>query len=91
MPSLRRDVFLDNIRDEAYINGQFDQLLQAARRKGHAIAIGHPHPETLAVLARRLDDLRRQGVQLISLSRMLRDTGHDPRLLNASIGEVAGP
>lgn len=71
IPSMRRDVFLDDIVDVDYINSQVDRLIEVAKSKGHAIAIGHPHPETLAVLAKRLPTLHEYGVRLVSLSRMV--------------------
>lgn len=70
VPYLRRDVFLDNKHNEEYINAQFDELLSIARKRGRAIAIGHPHPETIAVLQQRLAELDREGVVLISLRAM---------------------
>lgn len=70
VPYLRRDIFLDNKQNEDYINAQFDELLRIARERGRAIAIGHPHPETIAVLGKRLDTLDREGVVLISLRAM---------------------
>lgn len=85
VPSMRRDVFLDNIRSMSYINNQFDELIAIARHKGYAIAIGHPHPETLAVLANRLRTLDAYGVKLVSLSRMLQGTGNQNPLLKASL------
>jgi polysaccharide deacetylase 2 family uncharacterized protein YibQ len=71
IPSMRRDVFLDDVVDVDYINGQVDKLIEVAKQKGHAIAIGHPHAETLAVLAKRLPTLDKYGVRLVSLSRMV--------------------
>lgn len=74
IPYLVRDIFLDNVASEEVINAQFDQLLQLARKKGWAIAIGHPYPETLSVLERRLPTLTDQKIKLISLSSMLEYT-----------------
>lgn len=71
LPSSRRDVFLDNVRDEAAIRAQFDRLLVKARRHGSAIAIGHPYPETLAVLAHELSRLDELGVELLPVSAII--------------------
>lgn len=71
VPSLRRDVFLDNAQDAPDIQNQFDELIRVARRRGWALAIGHPHPETVAVLHRRLGELDASGVTLVSLRHML--------------------
>lgn len=71
LPSSRRDVFLDNLRDEAAIKTQFDRVLVRARRHGTAIAIGHPYPETLAVLDRELNRLQDLGVVLLPVSAII--------------------
>lgn len=45
-----RDVFLDNIAEPKNIIEQLKKAVQIAKRKGYAIAIGHPHPNTLKTL-----------------------------------------
>ena len=45
-----RDVFLDHHNDKAYVKGQIKQAIKIARSEGVAIAIGHPHKNTLAAL-----------------------------------------
>ena len=47
-----RDVFLDNVRDVDAILHQMHRAERIARLRGKAIAIGHPHPETLEALRR---------------------------------------
>lgn len=47
---LSRDVFLDNIAKPKNIIIQLKKAVQIAKRKGYAIAIGHPHPNTLKTL-----------------------------------------
>jgi polysaccharide deacetylase 2 family uncharacterized protein YibQ len=71
VPSARRDVFLDASRDADAIDAQFDQLLRVARRRGAALAIGHPYAETLEVLEQRLYLLEEQNVRLIPVSKMI--------------------
>lgn len=82
VPILKRDVFLDNLRDKKYIEQQFRRLISIARINGTAIAIGHPHPETIEVLKYNLNHLNEFGVRLISISEMLnaRHTEHIPSL-----------
>ena len=75
VPYLKRDVFLDNTRDKSYINSQFLELIKIAKRKGSAIAIGHPYPETTDVLVNNLEKLEAFGVKLVSLMEML-DANH---------------
>ncbi|MEN4052808.1 MULTISPECIES: divergent polysaccharide deacetylase family protein [Sulfurimonas] len=45
-----RDVFLDHHNDKAYIKKQIKKAISVAKAHGHAIAIGHPHKNTLQAL-----------------------------------------
>jgi len=45
-----RDVFLDHHMDKPYILKQIKKAIVLAKRRGHAIAIGHPHKNTLQAL-----------------------------------------
>lgn len=56
LSALRRDVFLDHARDRAAIAGQLEAALDAARRRGYAVMIAHPYPETLQALEAFLAD-----------------------------------
>lgn len=78
-----RDVFLDHVQDEAAITAQFRRLLALARRNGSAIGIGHPYPETLAVLARELPLLEAEGIELVPASRLV-EQERSHRLWHAS-------
>ena len=71
VPNLRRDVFLDNDRDPARIEYQFRRLLKLARKNGIALAIGHPYPETIALLAKQLPHLDENGIRLLPVSQLL--------------------
>lgn len=70
IPSIRRDVFLDNRTDPAAIDRQFQRLLAIARQKGYAVAIGHPHKATLRYLEQALPRLDEQGVELVAISTL---------------------
>jgi len=54
LPSVRRDVFLDNETNTESIYLQYRIWLEIARKHGSAIAIGHPHTQTLEVLRNNL-------------------------------------
>ncbi len=71
LSSARRDVFLDNEQNEDYIRGQLNQAVSRARKNGHAIAICHPHPATIATLAKVLPELQSKGVKLIKITRLI--------------------
>jgi polysaccharide deacetylase 2 family uncharacterized protein YibQ len=85
VPNLSRDVFLDNDQDAPNIRVQFRELIAAAHRKGTALAIGHPHPETIAVLREELAQLERHGVKLIGLRELLLEAQAPARAIPASL------
>ncbi|MEN8142111.1 MAG: divergent polysaccharide deacetylase family protein [Thermodesulfobacteriota bacterium] len=66
----KRDVFLDNVRDRGKITIQLRKLLKTAERKGQAIAIGHPYPETLAALKGIRGEIRRR-VKVVGVSELV--------------------
>ena len=70
-----RQVFLDTRRDRAFIQQQVQQLLEMAITRGGAIAIGHPYPETLRILAEELPRAVAQGFELVPVSRLLENSG----------------
>ncbi len=75
VPFIQRDVFLDNDRDTGAITAQLDALQRIARRRGYAVGIGHPHPETLAVLREALPALApRYGLELVSIETLIART-----------------
>jgi polysaccharide deacetylase 2 family uncharacterized protein YibQ len=71
----RRDVFLDGVLESAAIRGQFRRLLEVARAEGAAVAIGHPHPETLAVLRDEVPKARALGYRFVPMSYLVERTG----------------
>jgi len=75
----RRDVFLDNDLESAAIEHQFNRWLRRARDTGCALAIAHPHPETLAVLERLLPHTN--GVRRVGIAQYVRTCGRpaDPQ------------
>ncbi|MBL8700552.1 MAG: divergent polysaccharide deacetylase family protein [Alphaproteobacteria bacterium] len=72
VPAALRDVFLDNDVAPAAIAKQLEEAERVARRRGAAIAIGHPHDATLAALAQWLPGLAERGLQAVPVSAVLR-------------------
>jgi polysaccharide deacetylase 2 family uncharacterized protein YibQ len=72
MRHARRDVFLDNEQNEVYIRGQIAQAVKRARKTGQAIAICHPHPQTISTLMKILPTLGQQGVVLVNISQIIK-------------------
>ena len=46
-----RDVFLDHHSDKKYVKGQIKEAIRIAKEHGTAIAIGHPHKNTLLAIS----------------------------------------
>jgi len=70
--SVSRAVFLDNERSTAGLEQEFKRALALARKQGSAVLIGHPYPESLSFLERRLPELEeREGVRLVSVQALL--------------------
>ncbi len=70
VPAVERSVFLDDRRDESYIEGQVRELLRKARERGSAVAIGHPDPVTVEVLKRSVDLIRSAEIQVVPASEL---------------------
>jgi polysaccharide deacetylase 2 family uncharacterized protein YibQ len=68
----RRNVFLDDEQSAVAIRKQFVLAIRDAREKGSALAIGHPHPQTLEVLNEMLPEAERDGVRLVFASDLAR-------------------
>ena len=72
VPSAYRNVpFLDDVREASAIRRQLELAIHGAKEKGEAIAIGHPHNETLQVLREMLPQVQAQGVQLVHASALV--------------------
>jgi len=65
-----RNVFLDDVQTREAILRQLDLAARDAAKDGSAIAIGHPHPVTLAVLAESLPQLESRGIRLVFASSL---------------------
>lgn len=74
VPTIKRDIFLDNIANYEQIDAQFQALISIARRKGRAVAIGHPYPATIAYLEQNLPKLAEKGIQLVSIVELVNNS-----------------
>jgi len=48
---VRRDIFIDNKQELSYIHNQLKLAVKKAKKKGYAVAIGHPHKVTMKALS----------------------------------------
>jgi polysaccharide deacetylase 2 family uncharacterized protein YibQ len=72
VPHVERDVFLDDNPTLAAVRRQLVELEAVARRRGWAVAIGHPKDATLDALASWLPSLGERGFVLVPLTRVVR-------------------
>lgn len=70
--AFRNVPFLDDVQDVSAIKKQLDLAIRGAKEKGQAIAIGHPHPETLQALKEMLPEVEREGVHLVFVSDLVK-------------------
>ncbi len=70
VPVQDRHIFLDNQLTESYITKQFQSLIRHAKSQKIAIAIAHPHPETIQVLTRLIPTLAKNNIELVPLSTL---------------------
>ena len=69
VPSLRRDVFIDEVDDRMAIEAALWNLAAQASRTGRAIGIGHDRTNTLLALERVLPRLEQRGFRFASLEQ----------------------
>lgn len=72
VPTMSRDVFLDNVADVDAIIREIRRLEGKARRQGTAIGICHPYPETLKALQSELPKLAERGIKVVPVAVLLR-------------------
>ncbi len=78
LPAAERHVFLDRDPSPEAIRTQFRRLLDLSRTRGAAVAIGHPLPDTLQVLAEEVPKARAEGFEFVPVSDLLdRGDGSD--------------
>jgi hypothetical protein len=78
-----RDVFLDNDTNLEAIRRQLALTEQIARRRGSAVAIGHPHHATIEALRGWLPTLEQRGFVLVPISTIVARQSCAAGLLNA--------
>lgn len=72
VPFAERAVFLDHDASPVAVERALAELSVVARRRGEAIAIGHPHATTIAALGPWLRAAARQGITIVPASALAR-------------------
>ncbi len=71
VPVEESDVFLDGQTDKEHIRGQFKELMEVAKTRGEAIAIGHIQtPNTARVLYEMVPKYKQKGIEFVYLSEL---------------------
>ena len=69
--AFRNVPFLDDVADVAAVRKQLELAFRGARKKGDAVAIGHPHAATLQALREVLPHAEERGVRLVLASELV--------------------
>lgn len=75
VPSVRNNMFIDSRLDELGRLDVYAQLMaleDIALKRGAAVGIGHPHPETLRVLRRAIPEMKARGFEFVLVSELVR-------------------
>jgi polysaccharide deacetylase 2 family uncharacterized protein YibQ len=65
---IRRDIFIDNQLNINYILNQLQKAINIAKKRGYAVAIGHPHKATIKALSKLKPLLN--GVELVYINEI---------------------
>ena len=66
-----RDVFLDDIQTYSHSMGQIEKLIEIAKNKGKAVAIGHPFETTFKAIRDSINDIYSNGIKIVFVSSLL--------------------
>ncbi len=68
---IRRDIFIDNTADRAYIRQQLAKLKARAAKTGYAVGIGHDRKLTVEVLREELPLIAAEGYRFVRISELI--------------------
>jgi len=71
LPTIKRDVFLDVDHDGEEIRNRLWDLARRAKRKGHAIGVGHCHQLMLEILTEEMPKIEASGYEFVYLSELI--------------------
>lgn len=73
IPYATRDIFLDDSNRFEDIRKSLAQLENIAKKRGFAVAIGHPRPNTIKMLKEWFPSLRAKGIELVPISYIIKN------------------
>lgn len=69
--SAERDIFLDDAsKGSSYVKSQLRHLIKVSQKKGYAIGICHPYPDTIKALSEMIPEMQEE-VEIASVSTLL--------------------
>lgn len=68
----KRDIFIDDNTSYNSVVQSIDEAKQIALENGHAIAIGHVLPETLAALEDQIPKIAKEGYKIVFVSQLVK-------------------
>lgn len=71
IPYVARDIFLDNIETVPAVMAQLRLLEKMAKKRGYAVAIGHPYNCTVTALKEWMPNAKAKGFELVPLSAII--------------------
>lgn len=71
LPYITRQVFLDNENELKYILKQLRTTEKIAKKRGYAVAIGHPKTQTYEALKIWLPEIEKRGYKLVKISNLV--------------------
>ena len=69
LPLLKRDIFLDNYKEEEYIKKQLDKLIELSMKKGVAVGIGHANKITIETISQYIPIFEQKKIEIISIKK----------------------
>jgi polysaccharide deacetylase 2 family uncharacterized protein YibQ len=71
VPAVKRDVFLDADADRGRIKSRLVELFKLARKRGRAVGICHPYPETLQTLKTSFRQYADYDLMVVPVSQLV--------------------
>lgn len=84
VPSIKRDIFLDNVRDVELIRQQLEILVRTARRRGWAVGSGHVGRQMLTVMQEDVSRYQAQGIRFVTVGELCRTVNERQPIADAN-------
>jgi hypothetical protein len=74
----KRDIFIDRDLEDSTIADRLFQLAELSKKRGYAIGIAHPYPDTINTLKKILPMLSSEGIEFVPLSEVIDHSAQKP-------------